>query len=201
MDPRRSYSSKFLKAIQFVLPHEQVFARGHWGDDNFVIAENVPGDSGGWTKWGIDASSHPGVDIRNLTREGAIEIYWNEWQQYKIDNLPERIAIAQFDVRVNGGYASKWLQLAINMIASQNVAVRFDGHAVTPLKVDGALGPKTFTAANALTFPQENAILRYFIKQRDDRFEFLARKYPQDRQFLDGWKQRDRDLEKFLALK
>jgi hypothetical protein len=44
------------------------------------------------------------------------------------------------------------------------------------------------------------AVLRYFIKQRDARFEPQAAKYPQDRQFLNGWTHRYRDLEKFLGL-
>ena len=84
-----AYSEKFLRAIKFILPHEEEFARGHWGDENFVVAENVSGDSGGVTKYGIDASSHPGVDIRNLSRSGAIAIYWLEWSKYKIESLPD----------------------------------------------------------------------------------------------------------------
>ena len=69
-----TYSEAFLRAVAFILPHEEEFARGHWGDENFVIPENVSGDSGGWTKYGIDASSHPGVDVKDLTRPQAIAI-------------------------------------------------------------------------------------------------------------------------------
>src|SRR5438046_10527691 len=102
MEPRASYSNKFRRAIQFILPHEEEFARGHWGDENFVVAENVSGDSGGVTKYGIDASSHPGVDIENLTRDQAIEIYHQEWHWRNMDALPEKLAIACFGVFVNG---------------------------------------------------------------------------------------------------
>src|SRR3954467_11859594 len=129
------YSPKFLRAIQFIFPHEEAFARGHWGDENFVVAENVSGDSGGVTKYGIDASSHPGVDIRNLTRDGAIAIYAREWQKYGIEALPEKIAVAQFDVRVNGGHATTWLQIALNKVAGAR------------LVVDGNMGPATIAAA------------------------------------------------------
>jgi lysozyme family protein len=177
------FSSKFLRAIKFILPHEEEFARGHWGDENFVVAENVSGDSGGVTKYGIDASSHPGVDIANLTRAGAIAIYWQEWCKYNVELLPEKIAIAQFDVRVNGGPAAKWLQLTLNEIETAN------------LTVDGVIGPKTLVAAQCC---DQDAFCRYFTSLRDARFERLAT--GARAKFLDGWEQRDRDLEKFLGL-
>jgi Glycosyl hydrolase 108 len=97
----------FLARFQIIFPDEEAFARGHWVDENFVVAENVSGDSGGVTKYGIEVSSHPGVDIRNLTRHGAVAIYASEWQRYSIEALPETLAIAQFDVRVNGGYRNQ----------------------------------------------------------------------------------------------
>ncbi len=178
-----AYSNKFLRAIAFVLPHEEEFARGHWGDENYVVAENVSGDSGGVTKYGIDASAHRGVDIANLTRAGAVDIYWNEWRSYGIEALPEKIAIAQFDVRVNGGYASKWLQVALNEVCKAD------------LTVDGTLGPATFAAALSCA---QDAVVRYFIRERDARFESIAT--GSRAKFLKGWEQRDRDLERFLQV-
>jgi lysozyme family protein len=59
------------------------------------------------------------------------------------------------------------------------------------------MGPATIAAAQSC---DQDAVLRYFIKQRDARFESIAAKYPQYQKFLAGWKQRDRDLEKFLAV-
>jgi lysozyme family protein len=183
------YSRKFLRAIQFIFPHEEAYARGHWGDENFVVAENVSGDSGGVTKYGIDASSHPGVDIRNLTRDGAIAIYAREWQRYGIEALPEKLAIAQFDVRVNGGSATKWLQHAINVSRPPAAGLR-------PILVeDGNMGPATILAANKC---DEIPVLRYFIQQRDARFESIAK--GARAKFLPGWHQRDCDLEKFLGV-
>jgi lysozyme family protein len=181
VDPR--YSQAFNRAIAFILPHEEEFARGHWGDENFVVAENVSGDSGGVTKYGIDASSHPGVDIKDLNRDQAITIYHEEWKWRNLDALPEKLAIAMFDVWVNGGFAVKWLQIALNKISKLN------------LVVDGDLGAKTISAAQAC---DQVAVLRYFINERDARFESLASNHPQDRQFLGGWEQRDADLRKFL---
>lgn len=182
-------TAPFLKAIAFILPHEESFARGHWGDENFVVTENVSGDSGGLTKYGIDASSHPGIDIKNLTRAGAIEIYWHEWLKHNLDFLPEKLAIAMFDVWVNGGHAVAWLQAAVNLVRQSS-----------RLAVDGVMGDGTLAAVHALGPDGEAAVVEHFIQERDARFESIARNNPQDRQFLDGWEQRDRDLEKFLAV-
>ena len=176
------YSLAFLKAIAFVLPHEEQFARGHWGDENFVVTENVPGDGGGLTKWGIDAKSHPGVDIPNLNRSQAIGIYHDEWKWRNLDALPIKLAIALFDVWVNGGFAVKWLQIALNKIAGAN------------LVVDGDLGAKTLAAAAGC---DQNKIVSYFIDERDARFERLAQR-PSQQQFREGWEDRDRDLREYL---
>jgi lysozyme family protein len=185
--PDPKYSPAFLLAIAFVLPHEEEFARGHWGDENFVVTENVAGDSGGLTKYGIDQRSHPGVDIAGLTRPGAIGIYHDEWKWRNLDALPAKLAVALFDVWVNGGYPVKWLQRAIN---ATNLLKR-----VPSLVVDGDLGPKTIAAAQAC---DQAAILRYFINERDSRFALLAANIPKDRQFFKGWKQRDIDLTAYL---
>jgi hypothetical protein len=156
------FSPAFLHAINFVLPHEEEFARGHWGDENYVIAEHDPHDPG-----------------------GAIAIYYQEWRFYHIFLLPERIAIAQFDVRVNGGHAVAWLQRAINAV----------GHL--SLKVDGVLGPATINAANTVN---ETPVLRYFINERDQRFAALAADNANFASFLKGWLQRDRDLRAYLCV-
>jgi lysozyme family protein len=186
---RTSYSDAFNKAIAFILPHEEEFARGHWGDENFVVTENVAGDSGGLTKYGIDHASHPGVDIANLTRAQAIAIYHDEWKWRNLDALPEKLAVALFDVWVNGGYAVKWLQTALNKFF-------VPAPGLHPLIVDGDLGAKTLAAVATC---DQGAVLRYFINERDARFESLAANNRQGRQFLKGWEQRDRDLATYLA--
>jgi lysozyme family protein len=57
------------------------------------------------------------------------------------------------------------------------------------------MGPATIAAANAC---DENAVVKYFIKERDARFESIAT--GKRAKFLAGWEQRDRDLEKFLGV-
>jgi lysozyme family protein len=63
------------------------------------------------------------------------------------------------------------------------------------LVVDGNMGPATIAAA---VKADEDKIVRYFIRERDARFEAIAT--GARAKFLKGWEQRDRDLEKFLGL-
>src|SRR5690606_2973445 len=56
----------FLHAVEVVLEHE-----GGYVHD--------PHDPGGETKFGISKRQYPDLDIANLTREQAIEIYRRDW--------------------------------------------------------------------------------------------------------------------------
>jgi len=181
-----SYSQAFNDGINFVLPHEDEYARGHWGDPNFVVTEDVPGDTGGLTKYGIDQASNPGVDIANLTQDQAIQIYWNHyWNAHNLDSLPEKLAICCFDVWVNGGHANLWLQHAINQTGYQ-----------PHLAEDGSLGPVSLAAAAVC---DQAAVVSGFISERNARFVALANAHPNDQQFLKGWEQRDSDLAVYLT--
>ena len=74
------YSDLFRRALKFTLPWECVFAAGHDGDYDYVLAEDVDGDPGGTTKFGIDQASHPSIQVEYLNLPRAMEIYWKrEW--------------------------------------------------------------------------------------------------------------------------
>lgn len=95
---------------------------------------NDPDDPGGMTKYGISQRAHPDVDIKNLTIDGAKEIYRLEyWEKYKLWQI-ENYSLAQkvflFCVNAGGKKGVKALQTAANVLG---------GH----LDVDGILGPKT----------------------------------------------------------
>ncbi len=104
----------------------------------FVLSQeggltNDPADPGGLTNFGIDQRSHPQVDIRHLTRDGAIEIYRTSyWQASHADQLPAPVALVYADAAVNQGLgaAARLLQQALEVT------------------VDGAIGPATLAAAN-----------------------------------------------------
>ncbi len=183
--------SAFQGAIKFILPHEEEFTRGHWGDDSkeeYVATENVPGDSGSTTRYGIDQTSHPSVDVANLTRDQAVQIYRNEWDAHNLDALPDKLAIIAFDVWVNGGHASLWLQHAYNVTHPGG----------DQLVEDGQLGTHSLMDFNECSTDEINAIVKVFLEERNIRFEALARSAARAK-FLAGWEQRDADLAKLLS--
>ncbi len=69
-----SYPEDFQKAVDDLIDNWE----GGFVDD--------PEDPGGMTKYGICARSYPAVDIRNLTRDDAVAIYFRDfWQKYHLD--------------------------------------------------------------------------------------------------------------------
>lgn len=178
-----TYSDRFLTALKFVLAHETVFAKGHAGDYAHAVWEQVSGDAGGVTKFGIDQRSHPTVDIKGLTMDMATQIYWLEyWVPCGAEHMPAGYGEVLFDIRVNGGDGPRLLQRGLNALGAG-------------LTVDGSLGP--FTLAAMTKYGE--AGLRAFIGQRQARFETLAQKPGQGR-FLAGWTARNADLARWLLL-
>lgn len=83
----------FDKAAQFVLKWE-----------GGLVYD--PDDPGGMTKYGISKEAHPDVDIINLTREQAKEIYFAEyWIPTGCDKLPYPLDIIAFDSSIQHGIA------------------------------------------------------------------------------------------------
>lgn len=75
---------------------------------------NDPRDPGGLTKFGISKRSHPNVDIMNLTKEEAAEIYRSEyWNPIHGDALPRGIDLLVFDSAVNQGVKPAILMLQL----------------------------------------------------------------------------------------
>lgn len=84
------------------------------------------------TKYGIAAHANPGVDIPNLTKAQALEIYRAKyWSVIRGDDLPAGVDLATMDPAVNSGPSrgARWLQAAVG--AAQ----------------DGKVGPATIAAA------------------------------------------------------
>lgn len=72
-----------------------------------------PRDPGGETKFGISKRSYPSIDIKNLTREVAVEIYRRDfWDRVQGDKLPRQFAFQALDAAVNHGIgnAVRWIQ-------------------------------------------------------------------------------------------
>lgn len=115
--------SSWPAAIEFVLKMEG-------GEEG----EHDPNDPGGFTKFGISSKAYPTMDIKNLTREQAVEIYRRDyWSACHCDELPAGFDIAVFDAAVNMGVVKsrRLLQIALET------------------EVDGIIGEKTIRAAFA----------------------------------------------------
>ena len=154
---------RFLRAVEVVLGHEGGYV-------------NDPRDLGGETKYGISKRSYPQEDIKNLTKERAMEIYYRDWwQRYTYGEIVDlAVATKVFDLSVNMGpsAAHKLLQKALNWL---------DGAG---LVVDGVLGPLTIKAANEADPARLIQALRYMAAER--YFE-LVKARPENKAFLLGW--------------
>ena len=131
---------------------------------------NDPDDPGGETNFGIAKRSHPDVDIANLTKEGAKEIYYQDyWMKNRFPQLPDDLKHIYFDMCVNQGRgrAVKILQRAANAKGAD-------------LKVDGGLGPKTIGALKGVELDRVRA---YRIKYYAD----LVTRKPDLEKFYFGW--------------
>jgi len=89
----RAYTGSFGSAAEFILKQEGGY---------------VANDAGkGPTNFGINSQANPGVDVKNLTREGAKEIYKKKyWDAIGGDSLNEQnpgLALVAFDTAVNMG--------------------------------------------------------------------------------------------------
>lgn len=162
----------------FIYPHECAYSPGHDGDMNFVVTENVPDDSGGETKWGIDTSSHPSVDIGALTAETAEMIYWQDFVASQSPMLPGRLSLYHFDCAVNLG-ANTAIQVFQNAIGDA---------------VDGVLGPQTLLSAWVAWGNAPQTLVSSLLDARAGHYRALASCHPADAQFLTGWLNRVADL-------
>lgn len=63
-------------------------------------------NTGGITKYGIAQKFHPDVDVQNLTIDGAMAIYSDEYyENIGLQDLSFKLAIFLFDTAVNQGVA------------------------------------------------------------------------------------------------
>lgn len=99
--------SIFDTLIERVMPHE----------GGYLSPEEAKrqGDPGGETKFGISKRAYPNVNIKDLTRQQAIELYRKDyWNDIQGDSLPPAVAYAMLDAAINSGEtrAIMWLQRA-----------------------------------------------------------------------------------------
>jgi lysozyme family protein len=102
--PAASYSPQFNAAVTLVLEEE-----GYLSEDSR--------DPGGTTAYGISQAAHPDIDVKNLTRDGAIRLYWERyWLKFHCDRLPYALAAVVFDgVVQHGELGVQLLQRAVHV--------------------------------------------------------------------------------------
>ena len=148
----------FSEAIERVLDHEG------------GLVDNKA-DPGGLTQWGISQRSYPDIDIRRLTRAGAIYIYQTDfWNRVHADELFDGVAYQSLDFAINSGIetAVRYLQRALG--------VADDGH----------WGPMTAAAAKAMS--ESDQIMRL----NAERLDFMTR--------LKNWPDASRGWSRRIAL-
>jgi len=175
----------FDKALKFVLEHETEYAKGHYGDMKFAVSENVSGDAGGLTKFGIDQRSHPYLDIENLTLEHASEIYRKEyWDKYKCGELPWPVNAVHFDncVNMGSGQAVKLLQRTVG------------AHD------DGIMGPATkVSLMAACKVRSADVVALQICTQKEQFYKRLVEQKPHLSKFENGWLNRVNDLKETIV--
>jgi len=136
-----------------------------------------PLDRGGFTNFGLSEKQYPDLDLKNITREQALEIYYLDyWLKQQCHMFLSPIAVALFDSSVNcgPGTAAKWLQKSINQ--GNNF-----------LNVDGNVGPKTILAS---TGPPPYRVAGGLIGYRVSHYADLLDRYPEQVRFIKGWNRR-----------
>lgn len=155
---------EFKDAIERVLSHEGGYV-------------NNPKDPGGETNWGIAKRSYPTVDIKNLTRESAIEIYrrdfWAPVASYVSDSA---LVFQMLDSAINHGMgnATRFLQRALG------------------LADDGHFGPLSIAALSAADIKDVHLLFMA------ERFEFCT-KLSTFSEFGKGWVRRGAQDLRFIA--
>jgi lysozyme family protein len=134
-----------------------------------------PDDAGGETCFGISKRSYPNVDIKNLTREGASDIYRRDYWQPIYEAIPDQaLATKIFELTVHCG-----IEAGVKMVQR---ALRGLGDPV--VSVDGRFGPQTLQAVKLVSSRALLAAIR--VKQCRHYLDIVGAN-PSQKRFFVGW--------------
>jgi lysozyme family protein len=164
-------------------------------DQEGKVLEQVPGDNGGMTFWGISRVNNPdwagwpiidgylkafsNIDLaasscnKDKTLLGLVlKFYQDLFNQMGLSKLNyQELATQVFDKNFNmGGIAIKIFQLLVGA------------------RADGVIGPETIMRANS-TVDQSGLVDRFLDWARAHYLDIVAR-HPEDSKFLQGWENR-----------
>ncbi len=158
------YDPAFLSAVKRLLADEGGYA-------------DRPRDPGGETRFGISRREYPELDIKNLTREQATEIYWRDWwRKFGYGALPSPLSAKMLDLAVNIGpsEAARCLRRALRSCG-------------VTIAENGILGPWTRTSASRANQPALLAALR---SEAAGHYRLVAASKGETaagKAFLEGW--------------
>lgn len=126
-------------------------------------------DPGGETNMGITQRAYPMEDIKNLTKDKAIHLYYRDyWLPMEVNRLSDpNLILAVFDMGVNAG-----IRRAIKLL-----------QGIVGAETDGYIGDKTIAAVSQYA----GDIVDEYIKRRKLYYVTLAQEKPALRVFLRGW--------------
>ena len=131
---------------------------------------NDPKDLGGETNYGITKRFYPDLDIKNLTKEKAKEIYKKDyWDKGRVESLPNELWHIFFDMSINMGRKTA---VKILQRAAVNKGRKID--------IDGGLGPATIKALEGV---EKERVQAYRVKYYTD----LVNSKPEQERFFYGW--------------
>ena len=150
------YPEIFLRIIEVILRNEGGYV-------------NHPSDPGGATNMGITKRNYPQEDIKNLTKEKAIFLYYRDyWLPMNLELLNDpNLILHVFDMGVNTG-----ITMGVKLL-----------QRIVGTKDDGQLGPKTAKAVQ----DYQDDIVEEYKKRRKLFYVTLAQNKPTLRVFLKGW--------------
>jgi len=155
------------------------------------ITENVPGDPGGATKWGITqldyddyrrGSSLPLQTVFKATETEIRQIYRaHYWTPLKCDQMPYNVALVLFDTSVNVGVtrATRWLKLLLGIPSNTDYLFALNNY----LKAHGAA-----------------ALLASYLARRDAYYCTIGKPGKTLNKFLQGWLNRTADLRRVAGV-
>ncbi len=159
--PQSPYPAAFDRAVSRLLRDE----------GGYVLN---PADPGGATRFGISQRDYPHLDIRALTRDEAVAIYFRDWwSRFGYGDFAEPIGAKLFNLAVNmgPGNAGRCLQRALRACGRQ-------------IADDGVIGAATRAAAAQAN---QSALIAAFRAEAAGYYRALAAANPVDDEFLRGW--------------
>lgn len=141
------------------------------GNFNYAVSQ-VLGKEGGYvandagageTNFGINKTANPDIDVKNLTKEKAIELYRERyWNAIGADKLPPDLAYVAFDAAVNQGVgAAKEMLEKANGDVGKFVQLREERYKETAKNPEKAVYLDLWLARNNQTLQEASGISAY----------------------------------------